>query len=619
MASKTPNQRIINFSALAGVVTATTQAAHGLSADQYVEVFSSGRNATIQTIAVSGIDQILITTVDSHYFDIGQNIYLTNTINYDGGYVVVSTPLATTFTVRATYVTDETAGSAVAPGNFTGIYRVQDVPTTKSFVFNSAAIGVGPETGWVQLLTDKSNPLVVENGLGQLIDKVNQLQFDLGDKSALTGTEHRDLVRAINNKVSGNIGTIDSRTKSLDGAVIYYSDIYMQTADATHPGLVSTGTQTFAGDKTFNDDIILNSFTVAGIVRNSAAGLLSSSATISAGEITGLGTMAAQNSNSVSITGGAITGTTFGLTASQYVKTTAGGLLTTTASIASSDVTGLTASQYVKTTAGGLLTTVSSVPSSDVTGLGTMAAQNSNSVSITGGSIPTSVLTGLGSISTTTSGVTIANGTNSTVGPAVTVNIADAGPSSYGLVTTGTQTFAGAKTFSGNLTASGTVTHDTADDWLLINSSGHAIVTRSNEGFHSQSNAGVYTSVTGYSFTANNNAGSWATLSANVSNDLVVTTSSGFSWIFGGTYGDLRPVVNNTQALGLNGYQWSTVHTAGIDVAGGVLSLRNSSGGNIYLPNGGGNGTYNSNGSIHVFVWHAGAWHNARIGCEIDY
>jgi hypothetical protein len=50
------------------------------------------------------------------------------------------------------------------------------------------------------------------------------------------------------------VGTIDSQTKSADGAVISGSSIYMQTADAAgggHTGLVSATTQSFAGDKTF--------------------------------------------------------------------------------------------------------------------------------------------------------------------------------------------------------------------------------------------------------------------------------------------------------------------------------------------------------------------------------
>lgn len=51
------------------------------------------------------------------------------------------------------------------------------------------------------------------------------------------------------------IGTIDSTTKSANGAVISSSDLILQTADNTYPGLVSVSTQNFAGVKTFTDGI----------------------------------------------------------------------------------------------------------------------------------------------------------------------------------------------------------------------------------------------------------------------------------------------------------------------------------------------------------------------------
>lgn len=46
------------------------------------------------------------------------------------------------------------------------------------------------------------------------------------------------------------LGAIDSQVKSGDGATIVGNVLYMQTADAVSPGLLSTGTQTIAGDKT---------------------------------------------------------------------------------------------------------------------------------------------------------------------------------------------------------------------------------------------------------------------------------------------------------------------------------------------------------------------------------
>ncbi len=53
-----------------------------------------------------------------------------------------------------------------------------------------------------------------------------------------------------------SIGTIDSQTKSANGAVIIGSDLVLQTADVSNPGLVSTAAQVFAGAKTFNGAVI---------------------------------------------------------------------------------------------------------------------------------------------------------------------------------------------------------------------------------------------------------------------------------------------------------------------------------------------------------------------------
>jgi trimeric autotransporter adhesin len=68
------------------------------------------------------------------------------------------------------------------------------------------------------------------------------------------------------NSTSGvtTVGTIDSQTKSTNGAVISGSTIYQQTADATNPGLVSTTTQTFAGNKTLAGNTTLNGATTLG-------------------------------------------------------------------------------------------------------------------------------------------------------------------------------------------------------------------------------------------------------------------------------------------------------------------------------------------------------------------
>ncbi len=57
------------------------------------------------------------------------------------------------------------------------------------------------------------------------------------------------------------VGAIDTQAKSANGAVINGSSIYLQTADASNPGLVSTGTQTFAGAKTFSGAALFKNLT----------------------------------------------------------------------------------------------------------------------------------------------------------------------------------------------------------------------------------------------------------------------------------------------------------------------------------------------------------------------
>ena len=57
---------------------------------------------------------------------------------------------------------------------------------------------------------------------------------------------------------ANQVGAVDGQPKSANGAVITNNTLYLQTADASFPGLVSTGAQTFAGSKTFSAQIVAN-------------------------------------------------------------------------------------------------------------------------------------------------------------------------------------------------------------------------------------------------------------------------------------------------------------------------------------------------------------------------
>ena len=74
----------------------------------------------------------------------------------------------------------------------------------------------------------------------------------------------------LNGKVS-TIGTIDSQTKSANGLVISGTSLVAQTADASNVGMVSIGTQTFAGAKTFSN-AALSSLTISSSNYNAGTG-----------------------------------------------------------------------------------------------------------------------------------------------------------------------------------------------------------------------------------------------------------------------------------------------------------------------------------------------------------
>lgn len=114
------------------------------------------------------------------------------------------------------------------------------------------------------------------------------------------------------------VGTIDTQTKSTDGAVIVGTTLYLQTADASRPGLVSNGTQTFSGVKTFSAGLNIASgqvLQINGVNTLGANGLTFSAA--STGSIT------AATSQALNITANAAS--TFGTSAGILTLAGAGG------------------------------------------------------------------------------------------------------------------------------------------------------------------------------------------------------------------------------------------------------------------------------------------------------
>jgi hypothetical protein len=116
--------------------------------------------------------------------------------------------------------------------------------------------------------------------------------------------------------------------------------------------------------------------------------------------------MAEQDADDVTITGGTISGVTLPATD-----------ITGTLGVPNGGTGASTLTGYVKGNGTAAMTASATVPSTDITGLGTMSAQNSNSVSITGGSISGTTVGGY--VPTTT---TITAGTGLTGGGDLSAN-----------------------------------------------------------------------------------------------------------------------------------------------------------------------------------------------------
>jgi hypothetical protein len=149
--------------------------------------------------------------------------------------------------------------------------------------------------------------------------------------------------------------------------------------------------------------------TLTGYVKASGTAAFTAVAQIPAGDVSGLGTMATQNANSVAITGGSINGTTVGLStpstgafttvsaASGFYGNLTGDVtgnvsgnaanVTGTVAVANGGTGATSLTGYVKASGTSAFTAVASIPNTDISGLGTMSTQNANNVAITGGSI----------------------------------------------------------------------------------------------------------------------------------------------------------------------------------------------------------------------------------------
>lgn len=320
----------------------------------------------------------------------GQKIFgtgiTTATLGVTGNASVTGTFLVSSGTTLSTFLgvgTNITAGGTIVGSNLSGT-NTGDV--TLAVAGNTPNANAASLTGQELTLqpADATNPGIVTTGT----------QTFGGDKTVsgnLTATN-------LSGTNTGNV-TLGAVGASPNGNAASLADqvLTLQPANATNPGVVTTGAQVFAGDKTFNGAIAMA--TTLAVTGNITGANLSGTNT---GNVTLTAVGAVPNANAASLVGQALT--------LQPANVTNPGVVSTTTQTFLGD----------KTISGNLAAT-------------NLSGTNTGNVTLTAvGAVPN------------------ANGA-SLVGQALTLQPANA--TNPGLVTIAAQTFAGVKTFSSTIDA----------------------------------------------------------------------------------------------------------------------------------------------------------------------
>lgn len=94
--------------------------------------------------------------------------------------------------------------------------------------------------------TTPATTTIVQNPIQTLSLSGNILVISSGNEVVLPTAEATDM----------KMGTLDGQAKTANGAAIVDNVLYLQSANASYPGVMTIGTQTFAGDKTFQGNVM---------------------------------------------------------------------------------------------------------------------------------------------------------------------------------------------------------------------------------------------------------------------------------------------------------------------------------------------------------------------------
>lgn len=270
-----------------------------------------------------------------------QNIDTSATPTFAGLTLNGTLNLGTNTLQGTTAVIDFTNFDVASNGNVTaGTYNGQTISSSASFTGTLTAAGLitangGITLGAAQSLTVNSDAFtdLTGNGLqvsantltiatqsskGLEVDGngLSLIDCAIGEILKYNGSNQWACASDIDTDTGvTTVGAIDSQAKSANGAVISGTNIYMQTADASNPGLVSTGTQTFEGDKTFNDAVVVAGLLTgqAGLAISGAAANINTTGTAatSIGNSTGVFSLISSAGNIFNINGATVTDVEF--------------------------------------------------------------------------------------------------------------------------------------------------------------------------------------------------------------------------------------------------------------------------------------------------------------------